>query len=393
MNIAEKMTKTWNWHEGRPASVNAMNKMLDIGNHRKATIKEQIFKGGDKLVFFVEASGGLDYIDIYDTIRDYTRQQYHKDKGPFWRGLYNNETDEFLYHILDNLKMHGNKSLYPLIHIFGNYLDLTWQERIRLSEHIENSRYPSPKLTKQIIKIGRDNNYPDDIIHDILSNLSVVQSFKPAKLSKAKLVLSIDPIDFITGSLNDYNWSSCTTPNGCHAAMPLGLYMDAFTIIAYIESEKSEYILFRENGAPVTGSNKKMRRYIHFNTDYSGLILNQTYPHVNPAFDKALIKIFEDLGFPLEMEKEIKEEVVNRADFDSTVIYDDLDNYNNLVRVMGKHETFTVIGNEPLCVHCGNYLESYDEEDEFVNQGLCYNCAVEMGFYNDRWDDEKEEWY
>ena len=89
----------------------------------------------------------------------------------------------------------------------------------------------------------------------------MVQSFKPAAKNEVKIVLSVDPVDFITASLNDYNWSSCNTPDGCYATMPLSLYLDSSTVVAYIESEKSQYVAFHpsDTDQPYTCSNKKIR--------------------------------------------------------------------------------------------------------------------------------------
>lgn len=393
MDIAEKVTKTWNWHGGRTASTFAMDKMLKIGYAQKEKLRNKIFQGEDKLVFSIEASEGLNYVETYSAIRIYLFEQVKKTNSHVWRSLCINASDKFLYNILDNTKISGIRDIPSLVCILGDCLKLTWPERGKLKEQIENTKYSSPKLTKQIIQIGKDNGFNQDVVNDILSKFSVIQSFKPAKSSKAKLVLSIDPIDFITGSLNDYNWTSCTAPDGCHAAMPLGLYMDMFTIIAYIESEKSEYVLFRDFGKPIAGSNKKMRRYIHFNQDYSGLILSKTYPHINPAFDSALIKIFDDMGYPLRMESNIRDLAIKFVDFKCDVIFNDMDAYSNLILVMGDHDSHICIGEEPYCVSCGDCL-SGEEDESFVNQGLCLACAADMGLYDDEYDNEygRENW-
>ena len=393
MDTAQMAMRTWNWHGGREATTKGMRQNLDIGYDNKTHIRNTLLNGQDTRVFDIGNSEELNYITIYNNIRDYAQRQLIKCEKPsrFWYFIYLHTPDSCLFNVLSNTKTTTVQGVHWLSQLLQDVLELDSSHRLDLTKIIFNMSFPSPKLTKQILLIAKQNNLDLERIDEILSGFSVVQSFKPKDSVDKKIVLSINPIDFITGSLNDYNWTSCTAPSGAYAVTPIALYMDAFTIIAYIPSEKSEYILFKEGDKHYTGSNKQMRRYIHFNSDYTGLIMNQTYPHQNPAFDSALIKIFEDLGFKLETEDNLKKNIINQVDIDSYFVYDDLTTTDNRVLVMGEHQAYTVLDGEPTCLHCGDDLSGYgyyEDDEEELHKGLCESCTRNLGYY----EGEEEDW-
>ena len=390
--------KTWNYHHGLKARLGPMTDMAKDSYEAKTNIRNQFFGGKDKISFQIQGSVDFNILDIKKQVNDYAK---NKKGDLFWNHILYATCSSLLSSIINNKKVTNIDDMLDLLRLMEHSLSdrqnwpfLHFVSNASATEII-NLFSPSPKLTKQIGVIGRYLNLPLFEIDNCLKNIGSVQSFKPAKLDSVKLVLSVDMIDFITASLNDYNWSSCTTPEGCHANMSLALALDRHTIIAYIESEKSEFVLFKDdNGNAITGSNKKMRRYIHFNGDYSGAIMNKTYPNTNGSFNNGLLKIFKEMGFDL-VEGEDKQIILSDVIIETDFVYDDIGS-GDACLVVGSHSYSTHIGADPVCVHCGDFINEDDFGDsEMSGRGVCMSCGRDLApdifvpYYE---DDDDNDW-
>ena len=370
--------KTWNYHGGLQARLGPMTDMAKDSYEAKTNIRNKFFGGKDKISFQIQGSVDFNILDIKKQVNDYAK---NKKWEPFWSQILYSTSTRLLSSIINNTKITNTYDMVDLLSLMEYSLSnrQNWPlPHFPIDDSptkIMNLFSPSPKLTKQIGVIGRYLKLPLFEIDNCLKNIGSIQSFKPAKLDNVKLVLSVDIVDFITASLNDYNWSSCTTPEGCHANMSLALALDQYTIIAYIESEKSEFVLFKDdNGNAITGSNKKMQRYIHFNGDYSGAIMNKTYPNTNQSFNEGLIKIFKEMGFG-PVEQEDKKDILLDSIIESHFVYDDIGS-GDACLVVGSHSYSTHIGADPVCVHCGDFINEDDFEDsELSGRGVCLSCG------------------
>lgn len=373
--------KTWNYHGGLKARLGPMTDMAKDSYEAKTNIRNKFFGGKDKISFQIQGSVDFNILDIKKQVHDYAK---NKQEYLFWSRILYSTPTRLLSSIINNTKITNTYDMMDLLRLMEYSLSSRQNWPLPhfvtndLATEIINLFSPSPKLTKQIGVIGRHLNLPLFEIDNCLKNIGSVQSFKPAKLDNVKLVLSVDIVDFITASLNDYNWSSCTTPENCHANMSLALALDQYTVIAYIESEKSEFVLFKDdNGNAITGSNKKMRRYIHFNGDYSGVIMNKTYPNTNRSFNDGLIKIFKEMGFD-PVKPEDKQDILLNSIIENYFVYDDIGS-GDACLVVGSHSHSTHIGADPVCVHCGDFINEDDFEDsELSGRGLCLTCGREL---------------
>ncbi len=116
---------------------------------------------------------------------------------------------------------------------------------------------------------------------------------------KGRLVLSIDPLDFITMSVSKSGWSSCHHPNNCHGAGGLAYMNDNASIIAYVETDDPmvNYVIDTETKEKTTikMSNKIWRQIVTINKDHSYALQLKQYPNNNKIFNQEVTKMIENL--------------------------------------------------------------------------------------------------
>lgn len=121
---------------------------------------------------------------------------------------------------------------------------------------------------------------------------------------KGRLVLSIDPLDFITMSVSKSGWSSCHHPGGGYGAGGLAYMNDSVSIVAYVETETPIQIKIDDtttnNRHTIQMPNKIWRQMITLNDKHEYAMLLKEYP--NPAVSYAqatsdlLIQLLETEG-------------------------------------------------------------------------------------------------
>ena len=124
---------------------------------------------------------------------------------------------------------------------------------------------------------------------------------------KGRLVLSIDPLDFITMSVSKSGWSSCHHPNNCHGTGGLAYMNDNASIIAYVETDDPmvNYVVDTETKEKFTIKmpNKIWRQIVTINEDHSYALQLKQYPNDNKVFSQEVTKMMENL---LMAEKDIE---------------------------------------------------------------------------------------
>jgi hypothetical protein len=137
------------------------------------------------------------------------------------------------------------------------------------------------KFNKQIGIIL--NDYPDLDFYveelgakklNLLQKLSLIQNFDFKAEEDDVLVISTHPIDIITCSVNNFNWSSCFSPDGLNSPIPFGMAQDEFTMIVFVASAKN-YVF--DNGEETY--NKKWRQFWLYEQNEDILFENKAYPH------------------------------------------------------------------------------------------------------------------
>ena len=116
---------------------------------------------------------------------------------------------------------------------------------------------------------------------------------------KGRLVLSIDPLDFITMSVSKSGWSSCHHPNSCHGTGGLAYMNDNASIIAYVETDEPmvTYVIDTETKEKTTIKmpNKIWRQIVTINEDHSYTLQLKQYPNNNRVFSQEVTKMIKNL--------------------------------------------------------------------------------------------------
>lgn len=149
--------------------------------------------------------------------------------------------------------------------------------RDELVDQILNQIKITPKLTKQMSKASKF--FPSEsikfVIDQMITTISFLIALEPKKLTEnSTFVLSIHPMDYLTMSLNDCNWSSCASPEGEHFESAWSTMIDTVTMVAYLKSDKSD-VKIGDN----FWNNKKLRFLVHWDQERPEFIVcNKIYP-------------------------------------------------------------------------------------------------------------------
>ena len=167
------------------------------------------------------------------------------------------------------------------------------ENRLRQDIHILDVKLRKGwRITKCFSEL-ESNKRELQIQQDIYSIL--LQSLKV----KGRLVLSIDPLDFITMSVSKSGWSSCHHPNNCHGTGGLAYMNDNASVIAYVETDDPmiNYVIDTETEEKITIKmpNKIWRQIVTINEDHSYALQLKQYPNSNKVFSQEVTKMMENL--------------------------------------------------------------------------------------------------
>ena len=111
------------------------------------------------------------------------------------------------------------------------------------------------------------------------------------------MCLSVHPLDFLTLSNNNYNWTSCLSADGAYKGGITSYMCDSSTVIAYIISEDEKEII--HNCGDINWYNKKWRELIYFNKTYDIAVQSKPYPYMlgDEAIDEEIDKLLSRYHF------------------------------------------------------------------------------------------------
>ncbi len=111
---------------------------------------------------------------------------------------------------------------------------------------------------------------------------------------QAKLVLSIHPIDFMSMSDNNCNWSSCMSwsHHGSYRGGTLEMMNSNLAIVAYLEAPQTFKLNISENESYVV-PNKSWRSLFYVHKDI--LLSGKSYPYHNEKISFEVLNILRDL--------------------------------------------------------------------------------------------------
>lgn len=115
------------------------------------------------------------------------------------------------------------------------------------------------------------------------------------KKVKGNLCLSIHPLDYLTMSDNNSNWSSCMSwkEDGSYRIGTVEMMNSNNAICCYIESS-TPYYFTEEKEEKYTWSNKKWRQLFFFNKDI--IVSSKAYPYHNKDFTLKILDILTNLA-------------------------------------------------------------------------------------------------
>lgn len=133
------------------------------------------------------------------------------------------------------------------------------------------------KTIRTIQKVIKATRYPNiDLFEKWRNQVSLVQG---KDIIEAKLVLSIHPIDFMTMSDNNCNWSSCMSwsNEGCYNAGTLEMMNSNVAVVAYLESNSEYALRLNETGEVYPIPNKSWRSLVFIHKKI--ILCGKSYPY------------------------------------------------------------------------------------------------------------------
>ena len=149
------------------------------------------------------------------------------------------------------------------------------------------------KTIRTIQKVLKATAYPKmDLFEKWRNQVSLVQTEGD---TKAKLVISINPIDFMSMSENKCNWRSCMgwSNGGCYNAGTLEMMNSNVAAVAYLETSSPFEIFLNETGEVYTVPNKSWRSLIFVHKDI--ILLGKQYPFHNDYLVPIVLDMMREL--------------------------------------------------------------------------------------------------
>lgn len=210
------------------------------------------------------------------------------------------------------------------------------------------------------------------------------------KTFTGNLCLSIHPLDYMTMSDNENDWSSCMSwrDEGCYRAGTVEMMNSPSTIVAYLASE-DDMSLLDYNPSNIRWNNKKWRSL--FVIDNRFITSVKGYPYQQEDLTRIIIGwlaelAYANLGWEYDNNIYSYKHTCPIADTGTTFrfitngwMYNDFGSTTHYCTLAasayGYHIKFCY-GGEALCMHCGGSLTSESEQNLLCND--CYSgsyCA------------------
>lgn len=234
---------------------------------------------------------------------------------------------------------------------------------------------------------------PGKLVDDYQTKFSMfIQKFKV----HGKAVVSIDPMDYLTMSVNNSGWRSChIISNGIHKAGCVSYMLDESTAIGYTTDKEIKATRKYEG---LSYDNKIWRQCVHIGENFA--LQARQYPGLNPSNGTSVGELLRDMFNEFYDTDSFSYEPKER---DAIVKYqhDNEGNAYNDIRCGSFYDGGGLISSEDIstledrieinakaiCCRCGERHVSYS--DSLV----CRSCSKDLGYYNDDcdYDDDEDE--
>lgn len=227
------------------------------------------------------------------------------------------------------------------------------------------------------------------------------------------MVLSIHPMDFITMSDNDSNWSSCMSwkEDGCYHVGTIEMMNSNNVICCYLENS-NPFCFGKDNSEDYTWNNKKWRELAYITKDI--IMSGKAYPFINDYFSTFIINTLKDLAqknlnwkykYGPELYKDMLyinssycmdrvREYRKMRPIKKNILWDTKGMYNDMLNAkvnywcyrnaVDKTKIISVSG-KANCCSCGDpiieesgYYDEYNERFNGVHRVICNDCYCEQ---------------
>ena len=227
--------------------------------------------------------------------------------------LINNFYYDFFLYIVDYPNMSNEEkikimSMFKYKHIISGYLDIDLKlEHYRFS--VRKGAKTIRTIQKCIKALGYDNI---ELFNQWRNDINTINS---NQLNEATLVLSINPIDFMTMSDNSCNWTSCMSwiSPGCHSAGTIEMMNSNLAVVAYLEPKKEFEIVLDENNKLII-PNKTWRSLLFCHKQI--IIAGKSYPYYKKDISIAALNFMREIvenkfGWQYQFKNQLYKDVIN----------------------------------------------------------------------------------
>jgi len=273
------------WNKNKKTLFKALGKQLSVSKEITVPKNDKIIKSELNTIYHA-------YIirDEYDIIDI-------KNQRNFLHELTNNDfiTDVLLFWVNQNYSI---KDLYIISRLFihhnilKGYICSLENDDPYHCQSFKCTIKNNMKTIRTIQRVLKATNYPNmDLFEKWRNQVSLIQT---SNSTKAKLVISINPIDFISMSENECNWRSCMawSNNGCYNAGTLEMMNSNIVAVAYLES-KSPFTLHLSDEEKYNVPNKSWRSLVVIHKDI--LLLGKQYPYHDSCLTEIVLDFVREL--------------------------------------------------------------------------------------------------
>lgn len=225
-------------------------------------------------------------------------------------------------------------------------------------------------LLKMAFMLDMDLTIFELMVDDLLQ---IKSKYTQRASIKGTLVLSINPIDFLTMSMNNSGWRSCYHLNGDRPIGATALMQSPYAAIAYLKTE-NEY-----NLGEYSGPNKMWRTVVIFDGMHG--YIGKHYPFYSADIEDELWQMIQSI-IP-----EVSYLRNTQIRSESPFIFDDVQNGYLPTTVFGRYESLEPVTLNMVrtvhCLKCGERMNKYEESlpeyglvtcMECSNTSYCYEC-------------------
>lgn len=228
---------------------------------------------------------------------------------------------------------------------------------------------PSEKLSSFLVNLLQDKEFSDSLA-ETLSN----------RMIKAKLAISIDPYDYLTMSLNGYDWESCQKiGKGSYASGTLSLMLDEYSLIAFKYNGAEQ--IYNINNYKFVGNSKSWRQCIYIDKQSLSAIFSRQYPSTINVVAKLTREYVEDIISQykgIENRWKVSHDVKSGYVSSSSCLYHDVFGEHEMKKIFLSEKPISekfLVGKNIHCVICGQEISNSSEN--FVC-GDCYSSSQRL---------------